>query len=411
MLPGIKNASFLISGQLITQLIGLIGIPIIARKLGAEQYGILTTVTAFVGMFALINLRGTQRVLIREGSKDLANLSNAIERVIGIKNVFALLSILVTVLISLFISSYTLQVKLFIAIYSVTHVFEIYNSFFGTVYQSCQKMKYISVFSITRKLLYTGSAIIAVYIGAGVATLLLINIVSNIIVLILNYKKSNTLINFKLLKPVIWDKSLMNPAIIFSLIGVLGFLQTKIDIVMISWMGTSREVGIYAIAFQIIQYIMMIKAQASTAFFPIFVKRFNEGPAPSAKLFRLSLILLLGGLIFATVFSVVSEYLVVLIFGDEFYKSGEILTILVFYVAVGFMYFPYGNAFIATGNEKTNLALAVITPVLNVILNIILYYKYGLIGIAYSTLFVNIPMTIIGCAIITKILKKQGHLI
>lgn len=411
VLPGLKNASFLTTGQIITQLIGLIGVPLIARKLGVEQYGILTTVTAFVGMFALINLKGTGRVLVREGSKDLNKLPSYIENIIGIKNVFALLSILVTIIVGLFIKSYTAQIKVFIVIYSITHIFEIYNSFFGTIYQAFQKMQYISYFSIARKVLYTVSAILAVYLGSGVLTLILINIISNVLVLILNYKKSKTIISFKIFRPIQWKKELMVPSIVFSLIGVLGFFQTKIDIVMISWMGTAREVGIYAVAFKIVHYIMMIKNQASIAFFPIFVKRFNEGPVRLSKLIKLSLILFLAAAGFATIFSFFAKDIIVLIFGIEYHQSGYIISILLFYIAFGFMYFPFGNAFLATGNEKINLVIGYFPPVANVILNYFLYQKFGLIGIAYSTLIVMSTFTLIGIGFVIYFLKKQGRLI
>ena len=215
VLTGIKNSSFLTAGHILTQVIGLIGVPIIARKLGVENYGIFTTVTAFVGMFALINLTGTGRVLVREGSKDLNNLPYYIEDIIGIKNIFAILSILVTIIVGFLIKSYTGQLKLFIAIYSITHIFNIYNSFFGTIYQASQKMKYLAYFEIARKLLYTVSAIVALYLGAEVLTLLLINIISNVLILIYNYKISRTIVSFNFFQKIKLIKKLIIPSVFF----------------------------------------------------------------------------------------------------------------------------------------------------------------------------------------------------
>ena len=45
---------------------------------------------------------------------------------------------------------------------------------------------------------------------------------------------------------------------------------------MISWLGTSIDVGIYSVAFQITQLGIIVRNILATAYFPIFVKMFHK---------------------------------------------------------------------------------------------------------------------------------------
>jgi len=409
-LRGLKNASYLTSGLIFTQLLGVVGMVVIARKLGAEQYGILAVVGAFTSMFGFLNLTGTKQVLVREGSKNLAKLSQYIERVIGLKNLFALLSILVTCLTAFFIKSYSDQIKILIFIFSVTHIFTIYQSFFDTIYQATEKMKYIAIFSIARKSLYTLTAIIAVYLGGGPLALILINIITNLFTLSINYRVSRSIIKFKLFSPIVWDKKLLSTSFIFTLLDFLRLLSTRIDLVMIAWMGSLEEAGLYAVAFKVVAYLQTIVGKINTSFFPVVVKRFEKGSVKLAKLLKISVGLFLGALLFTLILSFYSNDLIAFTFGPEYKMSGYILSILVFSMSFRYLTLPLSTSFIATGNEKTTLILQAFPTVLNIFLNYILYHKFGLIGIAYATLITKVCL-LWSIPIKVYILKKQKRIV
>ena len=381
------------------------------RKLGSEKYGVLTTVIVFVGLFSLLNLQGTGRVLVREGSKSLGELHRYIEDLITLKNLFAIISISVTCIAAYFIKSYSFQVKIFIVIYSLTHIFEIYSSFFSSVYQASQKMKYISIFSVFKSLLYTIFGATAVYYGSGILTLILISIFSSLFILILSYRVTRSIVKFKLIRPLIWNKKILIPSVIFSVMEVLGFLSTRIDLLMISWMGTATEVGLYAVAYKIADYMQMIRSQVSTSFLPIFVQRYEGGSV------RLTRLLILSGLFFILVFlvscvaSFLSKDLIVFLFGKEFLKSGYILSVLIFYIAFGYCNLPFTLSMIATHNEKVMLIIDATTAVMNVGLNYILYSRFGVMGIAYSTLVSRGISSLLGMAITINMLKRQKKFI
>ena len=403
----LKNISFLVSGQIITQIISFIGVAFIARKLGVENYGMYTTVLAYVSLFTLLNLSGSYKVIIREGSKDLTSLHTVIEKLIGIKTVFALLSIFATIIIALFINSYSLQLKYFIFLYSLTHFYNVYSSFNFSIFQASQKMQYISYLSVFVSFSYTVAAAIAIYLGCGVLVLLIINIVVNGLSLVIGYVISRRIVKFRFFKKPQWDKKLLVPSFWFTILGLFGILQTKIDLLMISWIGTVQEVGIYAVAFKLTTYFEGVRNQVSNAFYPVVVKRYHNGPVKLSFLIKSSLMLALAVIILCSIISFFTTDIILLLFGKDYLAAGYILSILIFNFGFRFTTYPFSTSLTSTNNEKYVIMYEAITAISNVVLNYILYHKYGLIGIAYASLISSGIRTVIEVTMAVFLLKKQ----
>ena len=81
ILRGLKNASYLTIGHFLTIVINFFGFIYIARLLGPNDYGIYVTVGAFVGLFDLLIFRGLNKVILREGAKNLDQMGNYFEKI------------------------------------------------------------------------------------------------------------------------------------------------------------------------------------------------------------------------------------------------------------------------------------------------------------------------------------------
>ena len=180
---------------------------------------------------------------------------------------------------------------------------------------------------------------------------------------------------------------------------------------MISFLGTAKDVGIYGVAYKIAQQGEMLRNVTAMAFFPIFVKRFQTSKMKGETLIKYSLIFFCGILVISLAASYFVEEIITFLFGSEYEKSGEILRILIIYLAFSWAPLPFTTAAQATHNEKYMLIILSIMAGLNVPLNYIFFYKYGLIGIAYSTLIVYLISSLLISYIVFRIMKQQGHLI
>ena len=113
-LRGIKNVSYLSLGTAFAEVIHLFSFVLIARELTIEDYGIWTSIGAFVGLFYFFTFEGLGKVVIREGSRDIGNMAEIFNRTIGLKNIFLIIATIIC-LVSLVFMPYSQEIKLYIA--------------------------------------------------------------------------------------------------------------------------------------------------------------------------------------------------------------------------------------------------------------------------------------------------------
>ena len=407
---GLKNASYLTTAHFISMIIDFFGFIYIAILLGPSNYGIYITVVSFVGLFDILTFRGVNKAILREGAKDLSKMSKYLERVSGIKILFTFLAIIICVICSYF-TPYSIQEKIFIIVFSITLIYKSFEDFYGTIYQAAEKMQYNSALTVLNRLLFVPMSIIVLYLGFGVTGLFGIAIFSQFSTLIVNYRLTKRFLRFKFFSKIKWDLSLIKPALVFSILSFTVILTTQIDIIMISWLGTSKDVGIYGVAYQITRSGVAVRNLLAVAFFPFFVKIFYKKVIRWKKILKYSFLLGFILLIFASIVSFISPRLIPLLFGEEYFDSGIILSVLIFHLVVVFFNIPFSNTLQATHNEISYLKICWIAPSLNIGLNYIFFKMFGLIGIAYSTLAVEIIAIPIIIIVTYRALKKQNKIV
>jgi len=409
LFQGLKNASYLALGNLISKVIVFIGFIFIARLLGPENYGIYATVGAFVGFFQIFLVQGLSKVIVREGSKNIDSADEVLKRTIGLRNLLILVAVALCVIVSFFMP-YEVQTKLYIIIFSSQLAYMGLTNFIGTVYQIREKMQYMALFDILNRFLFISASVVFLYLGFGLMSLFIIAFVSYAVTLFLNYVHSQKFIRFGFFSKVRFDNRFVKPAVIFSLLAFLHFLISRVDLLMISFLGTPSDVGIYGVSYKVAQQGMMLRNVTSTAFFPIFVKIFHRRSIKGSKVVTYSLLFLVVILLGCTGLSFCIKDIISFLFGSEYMQSGAILSVLIFYLGFAWATLPFTVILQATHNEKFFLVPNTIMAVLNIVLNYILYLKFGLIGIAYST----IAVWVIGGLIINifgySVMKKQKYL-
>lgn len=407
---GLKNASYLAIGNLAGQFVMFLGIIYIARSLGPDEYGIYTAVGAFVGMFQMFTFVGLNKVVLREGSKDISSMGRILQRTIGVRVVFILAAVLLCIT-CVFFTPYEFRTKLYVVLFSAQLAYMGIDTFLATIYQVNEKMQYISIFSLTAKTAFVISAVLLLYLGFDLLWLFLASLLANFATLIVNYRFSKRFVQFKMFSRIHFDKVLLKPALVFSLLLFVGVIATRVDLFMISLLGTAKDVGIYGVAYHIARQGLMLRNVTAMAFFPSFVRRFHNRPMEGRRLIKYSLFLAVAIFLATFVLSFCAERIILLLFGEEYQQAGRILKVLLLYLAFPWATLPFTNALQATHNEKLGLYTGSIMAMLNIPLNIIFFYMFGLIGIAYSTLVVYGVGSVLMCMISYCVMKRQGYLI
>lgn len=405
-----KNVSYLTIGNIIIQLLNILGLAYIATYLGRENYGIYNTVSAFTSFFIMFTLPQMSKVIIRETIINKKKKIEIYKDTVGLRIGLGLLSSILSAIIGL-LMPYSWEIKLLIIIFSSSLFFNSLNTYLFSIYQAIGKMQYLSYVNIIQRLLYLTFAFFGIIFDLGVRFLIISSVISLIISVIINVYLSRYFVKIPWNFKIKFYRKILHPTIIFSILLFLGYISTKIDIIMISFLSTSEDVGVYSLAVQLIQPSLLFRNILFTATFPIFIKFFKKSKLRMKEAIKISMIIGIFILLFVIILFIFSEKIILLIFGKEYADSIPIFSVLIFYLFTSYMRLPFSNILQSTGNERLVLKFAWISPVLNIFLNIFLFNHFGLIGIAYSTLIVGATNFIIGILLSYKVLLKQQLLI
>ena len=173
----------------------------------------------------------------------------------------------------------------------------------------------------------------------------------------------------------------------FALSGVLGFLFTGSDVLIISWLRSASEVGVYSAVIRIIQalYIVPLVVQFSTL--PLLARLAGKDNArfrtalerTLSMVFFASVPLTIGGVILGT-------QIMTLAFGTAYRSGGLSFEILMVTLLFDFAASVIINALFAYEHQKSLIISAALGGIINIGLDFILIPVFGIMGSAVATL-------------------------
>jgi O-antigen/teichoic acid export membrane protein len=177
----------------------------------------------------------------------------------------------------------------------------------------------------------------------------------------------------------------------FAVTGALGILLTNTDILIISWMRSASEVGIYSAAIRIVQVLYLVPGIIQMSTMPLMArlaKKDNERfrailERTLALIFLVSIPLSVGGIILGTP-------IMKLVFGVGYAAGGLALSVLMLNLS-----FDYAGSVVASGifaydHQKNLIISSTIAGVSNVLFDIILIPRWGITGSAFATLIAQV---------------------
>ncbi|HEY0668708.1 MAG TPA: polysaccharide biosynthesis C-terminal domain-containing protein, partial [Sphingobacteriaceae bacterium] len=177
---------------------------------------------------------------------------------------------------------------------------------------------------------------------------------------------------------------------VFTVLMAANVIYNKIDIIMLEKMKGSIEVGYYSGATRFIYPFMFISTAFMTALFPSLAKYSNDklkfSSIQNLALYTLGFI----GIILSTLLFFGSTFIFNSIFQDKYDASIPVFRILVWYLAIVFIYGSISNNLVAKGKVTFLVYLNIVMIVVNVILNFLLIPKMGAKGAAISTLICEV---------------------
>lgn len=362
---------------------------LLARYLGPEQYGILTYTQSYVAMFGFIVGLGLDSITVREIVKNPEKSDIIVGTAFGLKLSMSFIIIIIINLTSFGFND-DKQIKLMIAVLSLSLVYQAFYVFVN-YFQAKVNIRYISILIVVSDLISITSKVILI---ANESSLLGFIIVDTAVLMILGLSyyfvyKTNNNINFY--KLIVFDFSFAKKMLLDSWPLLISsgaiMLYMRLDQIMIKEMLSLKDLGNYAVSVRISESWYFIPMIISGVLYPSIIKaKENTIESYHLRLQQLFLITIWLAIFFAFLLVFFSDYIILILFGNQFSTENNVLSILAFagiFVSMGYV---NGKWMITENYTKIELFRNVLGLCVNVLLNLILIPSYGINGAAISTL-------------------------
>lgn len=237
----------------------------------------------------------------------------------------------------------------------------------------------------------------------------LIFLLYNIIILFLIFTKYYFLrkkiyINFKKIKIQYDIYQWLKISLPLLLIAGFQIVLNRSDTIMVGIFIGTKEAGIYNVAARTANILGFILVAVSSVVVPMFSQLYTKEKIKELQILvsKSSHIIFWPSLISAILIIIFSKY-IFLLFGREFVVAQCSLYILLIGQIINAFAGSVGALLNMTGNQNYSAGIYGLSAIINIILNVIFIPKYGIIGAAIATMFTMILWNI-GISII--VIKK-----
>lgn len=381
------NTTWLMAEQILRIIAGILVGIWVARYLGPQQFGVFSYVLAFTTIFGGIAKFGLDGILVRELIHQPKLQNTYMGTAFWLKVVGA---VMVTVFMACIVpfTSNDATTNLYIFIIAgglFFQGFEVVEFYF----QSQVLAKLISICKVIQLIF---SSIIKVYLVLIQADLFWFVCVTSLDMFSLAfsyfiaYRIKGNASFFKCFDVEIAKKLLKDSwMLVFSSMVVMIYM--RIDQIMIKEMLGDYEVGIYSAAVKLSEAFYFIPVLLSASVFPAIINARKESAALYQKrMQRLYTFLIWLAIIVALPITLLSEWLIMLLFGEAYLPAGQVLMIHIWAAVFVFMGVAFSKYLLAENLQKIAFQRTLLGAIANVCLNFILIPKYGLKGAAIATL-------------------------
>ncbi|MFA5244337.1 MAG: flippase [Pedobacter sp.] len=387
----LKDSATYLVGSIIVQFLSFIGMIFLMRFLPVEEYGKYTYIIEFISIFAFFSDGGFTQHIIKESSQNPGSISNIYTKAQSAQ--LLICGLMLALILSISYPTNSIQNFYYLSIFGLSVVINAYFAPVLAILIASGRKDLIFIKDVSLSILRVLLILIGIYLKAPLSYFIYLGFINSLVlfILFLYTKRQQEFKHISNFKPVIADSvDFIRHGFLFTILMAANVIYNKIDIIMLEKMIGNMEVGYYSGATKFIYPFMFISGAFMTAIFPRLA-RHSEEKEQFRNIQNLALYYLggIGVLLSASLF-LGADLIFELFFGHKYDDSIPIFKILVWYLAIVFIYGPISNSLVAKNKIVFLVYLNLIMITLNVILNFYLIPEYGAKGAAMATIVCEI---------------------
>ncbi len=359
----------------------------ISRILGTDGLGQYTLAFTYLYFFVTVAPLGLYSIITRDGAQQTDKLEELLGHSVTLCTVA---SVVLTVAMAVLgpALGYDRETCRAIAIASLALVPSTLGTLYDGAFVARERMDCLAYAALTENAIKVGLAAPALMMGFGLTTVIALAVVGRIVANVVAVAMLRSLgIRVFLGRDRRVLAGLLASAPTFVSIAIFATLYWRIDVFMLSKMGTVDDVGRYGAAWRILELALVVPQSFCLSLYPQLAAAVRSDRAELARLGRLAMrVMAAGSLPLAAWVAVMGNDIMALLYGEAFRSTGPTLTILVWTLV------PYGwvryHAYVLVAAElqRIDLAMNVALTVINIALNLYLIPAYGPWGAGLATL-------------------------
>lgn len=403
-----KNTSYFTLALILQKIISFSYFTLIARALGPEDLGKYYFAISFASVFSILMDLGLTNVLTREIAKEKVRANDYFGAVLAIKLPLTVITGLV-IIISANLLGYGELTKILIYFSTVCVILDSFTATFFSVSRGFHNLSFESVSSVLFQIIVLITGVIILKLNLGLSWLMGALLLASIFNFIYSWYIAAGI--FKLSLKPIYDpkliKLVLKISISFGLFAICQKVYTYFDTVLLATLAGDYYVGLYQVAFKIINAIQFLPLAFTASLYPAMSAYWADNRDQLAVTFERAMnYLIIIALPISLGIAVLADK-IVLIFKSGF--QGAVLPLEINIAALLFMFtaYPIGSLLNACDKQKINTINMAVTVAASVILNLILIPKFQAVGASLTVLISSILMLALGLIQVPKIIAYR----
>jgi O-antigen/teichoic acid export membrane protein len=379
-----SNTAVQVAGRGAMLAIGLVSIAVVTRYLGPDDYGRYTLALTYMQLFAVLADVGLFTIVVRDISRDPSRTEELVGNTITLRLLLSVVVIAVAAAISLLLP-YDPDVRVAILLAGLL-LLGMLNSAFVTVLQSRLRMGRAVVGDVLGRAAALGAVALVAALDLGFYAVMGTAAVGALVTAVTTMHLTRPLAKVRFrADPKVW-RTLLRAALPLGVALAVNELYFRADTIIISLYEPYEEVGLYTLAYRMLELTLVFGTVFLTTTFPLLSQAVANDEPRARRTIQLSteLFVVLGAPLVAGGLVVAPE-LVELAAGEDFEDAAEPLRLLLAAGALAWINGVFGYALIAKERQMSALWLNLSALAFNVGLNLLLVPRYGIVVAAAVT--------------------------
>jgi O-antigen/teichoic acid export membrane protein len=389
-----RNTFYIFFSQVTQKLVNVVFVTVAARLLGAQGYGEFLLVSAMVLVTTAFANFGIRPMVVRMISRQRERTGELLSNVLALRFLLALCAYGI-LLAFVHAVSYPPERRVLTAIAGTAILVNVMRDSLDAVLVAHQRMKLLGVLAALSAFTATVVGIAVLWFGFGLRWLFATNVgIDACFLLLIAGLIRRRIVRFRAQFDPKVVKEVLVGCLPFLLAFLLGFMDTKVDILMLSLMSgpidSDLAIGYYGPAHTILMAVMLLPRSLNQVLIPVVSQKIYVEQAVVRDVIEKATKFVLLSVSFPLILvtSMFPGEVVAILFGPQYEPTAKALAILGWAYGLYALNLPSHSVLGSSKEMRYFLPLLAGSFALNVTLNLLLIPRYSYLGAAMGSVVV-----------------------